>query len=313
MRISSRLADSLATAVIRASAYGVILILGLIFLFIGKEALPVLTSPQVHEEVDARRLFTAQSHKPGKPAKHTWQPVSEQPKYSLAPLMLGTFKATLVALLIAIPLGLGSAIYTSEFAPGWAREWIKPAIEILAGIPSVVIGFFALMVMASWFQAVFGTVYRLNALVAGAALGMAVIPVVFTVAEDALSAVPKSYRDGSLAMGASAWQTAWRVVLPGAFPGVFAACILGLGRAVGETMIVLMASGNAAVMDWNPATGLRSLSATVAAEMGEVVHGSPHYHVLFFIGALLFVFTFALNLLAHWWVGRLKRRLGTSA
>ncbi len=304
---SSRSADLAASGLIRASAYGVLLLLALIFIFIGKEALPVL---QGGDEVSLSRLFLAQQIEPDEPPRHVWQPVSDTPKYSLIPLLIGTVKVTLVALFMAIPLGLGAAIYTSEFAPGWIREWIKPAIEVLAGIPSVVIGFFALMVMATWFKEFFGTVYRLNALVAGAALGLAVIPIVFTVAEDALNAVPRSYRDGSLAMGASTWQTAWRVVLPGAFPGIFAACILGLGRAVGETMIVLMASGNAAVTSWDPTRGLRSLSATVAAEMGEVVHGSPHFHLLFFIGALLFVLTFVLNLIAHWWTARLRRRLG---
>jgi len=305
--------DALASGMIRASAWGVLLILALIFIFVGKEALPVLHGGgegiEGEEKVDFFRLFRPQVIGEDEAPRHKWQPVGDTPKYSLVPLLIGTAKVTLVALFLAIPLGLLAAIYTSEFAPGWAREWIKPAIEILAGIPSVVLGFFALMVMAPWFKVTFhiGLLTTLNT---GVALGLAVIPVVFTVAEDALTAVPKSYRDGSLAMGASTWQTAWRVVLPGAFPGIFAACILGLGRAVGETMIVVMASGNAAVMNWSPLTGMRSLSATLAAEMGEVAHGSPHYHVLFFIGALLFVLTFVLNLLAHWWVGRLRRRLG---
>jgi phosphate transport system permease protein len=132
---------------------------------------------------------------------------------------------------------------------------------------------------------------------------------VYTVAEDALSAVPQAFRDGSTALGANRWQTAWRVVVPAAMPGVFAACVLGFGRAIGETMIVLMSSGNAAIMSLDPTTSFRSFSATIAAELGEVVHGSAHYHVLFFIGAFLFVITFLSNLAGHWYVNRLRQKL----
>jgi phosphate transport system permease protein len=214
-----------------------------------------------------------------------------------------------MALLIALPIAIGAAIFTSEFAPQMMRELIKPAVEILAGIPSVVLGFFALMVLATWLQDTFGFLMRLNAVTAGIGLALAVIPIVYTVAEDALSAVPQSFRDGSEALGANRWQTAWRVVLPAATPGVFAACILGAGRAIGETMIVLMASGNAAMMSFDPRDSFRSFSATIAAELGEVVHGDPHYRVLFFIGAFLFVITFLLNLAGHWYMGRLRRKL----
>jgi len=173
----------------------------------------------------------------------------------------------------------------------------------------VVVGFFCLMVIASWLQAAFGWTFRLNAVTAGIGLSLAVIPIVYTVCEDAFSSVPHAFREGSIAMGASAWQTASRVVLPAAMPGVLAACILGFGRAIGETMIVLMASGNAAVISWSPADSVRTFSATIAAELGELVQGSPHYHVLFFIGAFLFVLTFIINLAGRWWVGRLQKKL----
>jgi phosphate transport system permease protein len=165
------------------------------------------------------------------------------------------------------------------------------------------------MVLAGWLQSAFGWTYRLNALTAGIGLSLAVIPIVYTVSEDAFTSVPQTYRDGSLAMGASSWQTAWRVVLPAAMPGVLAACVLGFGRAIGETMIVLMASGNAAVLSLLPTDSIRTFSATIAAELGEVVVGSAHYHVLFFIGAFLFVLTFSINLAGHWWVGRLQKKL----
>lgn len=212
-------------------------------------------------------------------------------------------------MLFAVPLALGAALFSSEFAPSWMKEIVKPEIELLAGIPSVVLGFFALMVMASYVQDLFGVVYRLNAINAGIALGLAVIPIVYTVADDALTAVPRSYREASIAMGASSWQTAARVVFPAALPGILAACVLGFGRAIGETMIVLMSSGNAPIYTWELEKPIRTLSATIAAELGEVVVGSAHYHVLFFVGICLFIFTFILNLFGHWFVNRLQRKV----
>jgi phosphate transport system permease protein len=299
-----RIIETLLETAVRSSAFLVIAALVLIFVFVAKEAVRLLTSADVHREVTAWTMLVPQEN-----GEFVWQPVSEKPKYSLLPLVVGTLKVTMVALLIAIPLAILAAIFTSEFAPQQLRELVKPVVELLAGMPSVVIGFFALMVVATWIQDAFGFVFRLNAVTAGLGLSLAVIPIVFTVAEDALSAVPQTFRDGSLALGANRWQTAWRVVLPAAMPGVFAACVLGFGRAIGETMIVLMASGNAAVMSFDPRESFRSFSATIAAELGEVVYGSPHYHVLFFIGAFLFVITFLLNLAGHWYVGRLRARL----
>ena len=299
-----RIGEKLIELAIRSSGFVVIAAIILIFVFVGKEAVPLLTSAEVHKEVTVVKMIVPQEN-----GEHSWQPVSNHPKYSLLPLLIGTLKVTIVALLIALPIAIGAAIFSSEFAPQGAREIIKPAVEILAGFPSVVIGFFALMVMATWLQDTFGLLMRLNAITAGIGLALAVIPIVYTVAEDALSAVPQAFRDGSEALGANRWQTAWRVVLPAATPGVFAACVLGAGRAIGETMIVLMASGNAATMSFDPTESFRSFSATIAAELGEVVHGDPHYRVLFFIGAFLFVITFFLNLAGHWYVARLRRRL----
>ncbi len=299
-----RLIETLLETAVRSSAVIVIAALVLIFVFVAKEAIPLLTSADVHNEVTVWTMV-----RPQESGDFSWQPVSEKPKYSLPPLIVGTLKVSIVALLIAIPLAILAAIYTSEFAPQQFRELLKPVVELLAGMPSVVIGFFALMVVATWVQDAFGLIFRLNAITAGIGLSLAVIPIVYTVAEDALSAVPQAFRDGSTALGANPWQTAWRVVLPAAMPGVFAACVLGFGRAIGETMIVLMASGNAAMMSFDPAESFRSFSATIAAELGEVVYGSPHYHVLFFLGAFLFVVTFLLNLAAHWYVARLRARL----
>jgi phosphate transport system permease protein len=306
---TAALSDGLAALAIKGSAAVAIISLILIFVFIGKEALPVFTSAEVRQEASLDKLFLPQVVGGSPVREFTWQPVSEVPKYSLLPLMVGTLKVTVIAVLIAIPLAVAAALYTSEFANPWVREVIKPVIEILAGIPSVVIGFFCLMVLAGWLHGAFGWTFRLNAVTAGIGLSLAVIPIVYTVSEDAFSSVPQTYREGSLAMGASSWQTAWRVVLPAAMPGVLAACVLGFGRAIGETMIVLLASGNAAVLSLSPIDSIRTFSATIAAELGEVVVGSPHYHVLFFIGAMLFLLTFVINLFGHWWVGRLQKKL----
>lgn len=303
----SRLFEKLAEGAIRASALGSILGLFLIFVFIGREAVPILSSPEVRREASLTKMLL-----PGE-SGYSWQPISTVPKYSLAPLFSGTIKVTIVALLFAIPLSLGAALFTAEFAPDWLKELVKPIIELLAGIPSVVLGFFALMVMADWLQQAFGLRYRLNAINAGIALGLSAIPIVYTMVDDALNSVPKSYREASMAMGASSWQTASRVVFPAALPGILAACILGFGRAIGETMIVLMSSGNAAILAFAFTKPVRSVSATIAAELGEVVYRSPHYHVLFFLGILLFVFTFCVNLFSHWFVVRLQKKvLGSS-
>lgn len=240
-----------------------------------------------------------------------WEPVSEEPKFGLLPLIAGSFKVSLIAVLLAAPLAILAALFTSTIAPRWAKEFMKPAIEILAGFPSVVIGFFALITLATLVQEAFGLEYRLNAFVGGAALAIAVIPIIYTLTEDALSTVPKSFTEASLALGASRWQTALFVVLPAATPGVYASVLLGIGRAFGETMIVLMATGNAALLSGDPFVPVRTMSATVGAEMAEVVFGDTHYNVLFLIGSLLFLFTFSLNAFAEFVVKKqLLKRFG---
>lgn len=238
-----------------------------------------------------------------------WQPVSTIQKYNIVPLLVGSLKATLVALLFSVPISLMAAIYVSQLAPPRLREWLKPAIELLAGIPSVVLGFFALIVMASALQHVFGYGSRLNALVAGLALGLASVPVVFSIAEDALTSVPKAYVHGALALGASRWQCAWQIVLPAASPGVFAAVVLGFGRAIGETMVVLLASGNASIMSWSLLDSTRTITASIAAELNEVVFGGHHYRMLFTLGTILFVVTFLSNMLGELVIHRFKLKL----
>jgi len=238
-----------------------------------------------------------------------WQPVGTIHKYNIVPLLVGSLKVTLIGLLFAVPVSLGAALFVSQLAPPRLREWAKPTIELLAGIPSVVMGVFALLVLASLLQKLFGYQYRLNAFVAGIALGLTAVPLIFSIAEDALSSVPRGYTEAALALGASRWQTASRIVLPAALPGVFAAVVLGFGRCIGETMVVLMVSGNASTLSWSLFDSTRSITATIAAEMAEAVTGGPHYQLLFLLGTLLFVVTFVTNLAGDLVVHRLKARL----
>jgi phosphate transport system permease protein len=240
--------------------------------------------------------------------EYIWQPVGQIKKFNIIPLFVGTLKITLIGLLFAVPLAVGAAIYVSQLARPRAREIVKPAIELLSGIPSVVVGFFALLVMATVLQKIFGYQTRLNAFVAGIALGFAVIPIIFSIAEDALTSVPRAYTQAALALGASRWQTAWQIVLPAALPGVFAATVLGFGRAIGETMIVLMVC-SASVMSWSIFDSARSITTTIAAEMGEVVNGGPHYRILFMLGALLFAATFVSNMIGDFVIHRFKQKL----
>jgi phosphate transport system permease protein len=240
--------------------------------------------------------------------EYIWQPVGNIHKYNIVPLFVGSLKITLVGLLFAVPLALGAAIYVSQLARPSTKEWVKPGIELLSGIPSVVMGAFALLVMATFLQKVFGYQVRLNAFVAGIALGLAVIPLVFSIAEDALTSVPRTYTQAALALGASKWQAAYQVVLPSALPGVFAAVVLGFGRAIGETMIVLLVC-SASVMSWSIFDSARSITTTIAAEMAEAVSGGVHYRILFLLGALLFAVTFITTLIGDVVIHHFKARL----
>lgn len=322
-----RFSDWFAEKVIKMVAFLSITIVILIFIFVFREAFPIFkmdkkatsskeilvqesyggdtdnsTTKVADNQVDNSNIIHTQVDKPSATLlSNTWMPVSDNPRYGIWPLILGTLKVTIIALLFAAPISILAAIYTAMFAKPRVREIVKPVIELLAGFPSVVIGFFALMVMATVFQNIFGYASRLNAFVGGIAMGLAAIPIIFTLTEDALTAIPKTFTEASLGLGASRRQTAFYVVLPAAVPGIFAAVVLGLGRIFGETMIALMATGNAAMISMNPFDSVRTLSATIGAEMAEVVFGDTHYNVLFLIGSLLFIFTFALNALAEFY------------
>jgi phosphate transport system permease protein len=257
-----------------------ILIVLLIFFFLMKEAAPFAVRPGLGELLSTR-----------------WMPVSFQKEsFGILPLVAGSVLVTVLATLITIPLGVCAAVYIAEVARPWEREILKPFIELLAGIPSVVLGFFGLVVLAPWVKDLFGSSTGLTALTGALLLALMAIPTVISISEDAIRAVPESYKSASLALGASRIQTLWRVTVPAALSGIVAAVMLGMGRVIGETMAVMMVTGNSAVMTLSPLASVRTMTATIAAEMGEVPFGSEHYRALFCVGIVLLLATFGLNM-----------------
>jgi phosphate transport system permease protein len=254
----------------------------LIFLFLLREGLAVFTTV-----TPVTFIF-------GK----SWYPISEPPQLGILPLILGSLLVTLGAALISIPIGVGCAIYIAEVAPSKTKEILKAGIEMLAAIPSVVLGFIGMVTLVPWLKSIFNLPTGLTALSGSIMLAFMAMPTIVSIAEDALYSVPKSYKEGSLALGATHWQTIYRVLLPAASSGILAAVMLGIGRVIGETMAVMMITGNAAVMPDSLLQPVRTLTATIAAEMGEAVVGSEHYYALFAIGIVLFIISFAINVTA---------------
>ncbi len=251
----------------------------LIFLFLLKEGLAVfktVTPPQF--------LF-------GK----SWYPISEPPHLGILPLILGSLMVTLGAALISIPIGVACAVYIAEVAPLKIKEILKSGIELLAAIPSVVLGFIGMVTLVPWIKSIFHLPTGLTALSGAVMLAFMAMPTIVSIAEDALYSVPKTYKEGALALGATHWQAIHRVILPAASSGIMAEVMLGIGRVIGETMAVMMITGNAAVIPHSILQPVRTLTATIAAEMGEAVVGSEHYFALFAVGIVLFVISFIVN------------------
>ncbi len=244
-----------------------------------------------------------------------WDPTYDPPDFGILPLVLGSLWVTLGALFVCVPLGVGSALYIHELAGPRQKAFLKPLIEILAGIPSVVYGFFGMVIVAPFIQRLFNLPVGLTAFTGSLMLGIMATPTVCSIAEDALSFVPKSFRYASLAVGANRWQTLVKVVIPAAGSGISTAIILGMSRAVGETMTVLMVTGGAPVMPTSVSSffePVRTMTATIAAEMGETVIGSTHYHALFAIGLALFLITLIFNVIAEIISRRFRIKLGLS-
>ena len=262
----------------------------LIFLFLLKEGLAVF------------KTVTPASFIFGK----SWYPISEPPQLGILPLILGSLFVTLGAALISVPIGVACAIYIAEVAPLRAKEILKAGIELLAAIPSVVLGFIGMVTLVPWIKTIFNLPTGLTALSGSIMLAFMAMPTIVSIAEDALYSVPKSYKEGALALGATHWQTIYRVLLPAASSGILAAIMLGIGRVIGETMAVMMITGNAAVIPDSLLQPVRTLTATIAAEMGEAVVGSEHFYALFAIGIVLFIISFAINVTADLFLHRGK-------
>ncbi len=286
------LSEKIISLLIKITGYSAILFVGLIFYFLLSSGLVAL------KEVPLTNLFSTR-----------WYPIEDY--FGLLPLLGGSIIVTIGASIIAIPLGIGTAVFIAEIAPRWAREILKPFIEVLAGVPSVVLGFIGILVLAPAIRRLMDLSTGLSAITGALILGVIAVPTIVSVAEDALDSVPRSYRDGALALGATEWQTIWKVTFPAARTGILMAIMLGVGRIIGETIIVMMVTGNAAVMPTSLSalfSPVRTMTATIAAEMGEVAKGSTHYHVLFLIGIILFVISLIINIATSAVVFRHKKR-----
>lgn len=282
MDLAKKSKDFVITGAIRIAGYSSILFVVLILYFLLREGLPALA------DTPLKSLFSVR-----------WYPIEGY--FGILPLILGSLLITISATLFALPFGIGTALYLSEIAPRWIREILKPVVEILAGIPSVVLGFIGILVFSPLFRKAFDLPTGLTAFTGAILLGLISIPTIVSVAEDALNTVPSTYRQASLALGATRWQTMWDVTLPAAKSGVLTAIMLGIGRSLGETMAVMMVTGNAPVMPlhwYSLFRPVRTMTATIASEMGEVAAGSQHYQVLFLIGITLFLLSLAINISA---------------
>jgi phosphate transport system permease protein len=284
--------EFIITRLVKASGYSAILFVVLIFFFLVREGIPTFS------EVESTSLLNIR-----------WYPIED--RFGILPLITGSIMVTFGAALIAVPFGIGTAIYISEIAPRWVREILKPLVELLGGLPSVVLGFLGILVLSPFLRVFLDLPTGLTAFTGSLLLGGIAVPTVVSVAEDALDAVPRAYREGAWALGATRWQTIWRVTLPAARSGVLTAIMLGVGRAIGETMAVMMVTGNAPILATQLGSlfsPVRTMTATIAAEMGEVASGSTHYHVLFFIGMVLFLISLGVNIAASSVVFRAKKR-----
>lgn len=288
----ARAADAVTRRLIALAGWVAIAILAAIFGFL------VVNSMDALREVGLWRMITGSD----------WFPTSSPASFGFLPAESGSLWVTLVAFALAMPIGVGAAIYLSEFASRRVAEIAKPAVEFMAAVPSVVLGLIGLSYVVPQVKTMFGLDSGLTALAAGLLVGILTLPTVITISEDALHAVPSSLRQGSLALGNTRWQTTYKVTVPAASSGIFAAVMLGLGRAIGETMVVLMLAGNSGLIVTGAFMPARTLTGTIAQEMGEVVRGGLHFSVLFAMGLVLFAITFAINLVADLVLERQRRR-----
>ncbi|MHB8054087.1 MAG: phosphate ABC transporter permease subunit PstC [Candidatus Aminicenantales bacterium] len=293
MKITSRrFREFLIEKLIFLSGIASVVFVALIFIFLLHEGVSVLKATSLGSFLGGR----------------FWYPISNPAKLGILPLILGSLLVTAGAIIIAVPLGIAAAFYIAEIAPKRLRTILKSFVEVLSAIPSVVLGFVGITVLVPFLKNVFHLPTGLTAFSGSLMLAFMALPTIITISEDAINAVPREYKDGALALGATHWQTLYRVVIHGALPGIIAAAMLGIGRVFGETMAVMMVTGNAAVIPHSLFEPVRTLTATIAAEMGEAAKGSSHFFALFAIGIVLFVISFAINLTADLLLNRNRKQ-----
>jgi phosphate transport system permease protein len=287
-----RAAEPVVRTLIRLSGWSAIVILAAIAVYL------VLGAVRAIDEAGVRAMVGGR----------LWYPTSNNPQFGFVPSIAGSAWVTVVALTLSVPLGVATAVYISEFAGRRVKEAAKAIVEFMAAVPSVVLGLIGIALLVQNVRVWFDLDTGLTALVAGIMVGVLALPTIVSISEDAMHAVPSELRMGSAALGNTRWQTTYKVVVPAASSGIFAAIMLGLGRAIGETMVVLMLAGNAGTIPRSPLEPVRTLPGTIAGELGEVVRGGLHYSSLFAMGLVLFVVTFAINLAADVVLERQRRR-----
>jgi len=286
-----RIKEFIIESLIRLSGFFIIGFVILIFLFLLKDSLSLF------REYPLKDFFFGKS----------WLPISEPPRFGIIPLVMGSLYVTFVAILICVPTGIAAAMFIAEVAPSYLKTILKSLVEILASIPSVVLGFIGIVWLGPLLKDVLGISTGMCGFTGSLLLAFMALPTIISISEDAIVSVPRSYKEAAFGLGATRWQTLWRIVLPSASSGIIAAIMLGIGRVIGETMVVMMVTGNSPIIPHSILQPLRTLTATVAGEMGETVSGSEHYFALFAVGLVLFIITFIINFIADWSLQRGKR------
>lgn len=286
--IKNRLGEYIIENIIFLLGITSVLIIGLIFFFL------FTTGVQLFKDVTPRAFFLGRY----------WFPVSVNSQYGILPIVAGSLMVTLGAILISVPIGIGCAIFISEVAPPITKTALKVTIEFLSAIPSVVLGFLGIVVLSNWVRITFSLSSGFTILTGSILVSLMALPTIISISDDAITALPSEYREASLALGASKWETIRYVLVPAASSGIFAAVMLGIGRAIGETMVVMMVTGNAAQIADSFLVSGRTMTATIAAEMGDTVRNGTHYHALFAVGIVLLTMTTLVNLAADYVLSR---------
>jgi phosphate transport system permease protein len=286
-----KISEKIIESCIRLSGLLVIIFVFLIFLFLLKDSLSLFGQYPVGQFLFGRN----------------WLPISEPPKFGIIPLLLGSIYVTVGAIVICVPFGVAAAMFIAEVAPGYLKHILKSLVEILASIPSVVLGFIGIVWLGPFLRNALHLTTGMCGLTGSLLLAFMALPTIISICEDALVGVPRTYKEAAYGLGATQWQTLWRIILPAASSGIIAAVMLGIGRVIGETMVVMMVTGNAPVIPKSILEPLRTLTATIAGEMGETVGGSEHYFALFAVGVVLFIITFAINFVADVCMRRAKK------